>query len=138
MAEDMLKYIVDGDEERLTKSFETMLNNIPSVLHVKIEDINEAYYHSLFSSWFQIIGFDITGGDRTLRGDSDSVLRKDDLVVILEYKYSVELSLEAMLNNGIELIKNKGYHKAYQNKKLIFVSIATKPREVACKIERYN
>jgi len=43
-----------------------------------------------------------------------------------------------MLNKGIEQIKNKGYHKPYQNKNLIFVSIATKPKEIACKIEKYN
>ena len=138
MAEDMLKYIIDGKEEELTLSFESLLNNIPSVLHAKIEDINEAYYHLLFSSWLQILGFDITNEDRTLGGDSDSVLRIDDLIVIIEYKYDTEMSIHTMLNDGLEQIKNKGYHKAYQNKDLIFVSIATKPREVACKIEKYE
>ena len=57
---------------------------------------------------------------------------------INKYKYSTKLSLETMLNKGIEQIKNKGYHKPYQNKNLIFVSIATKPKEIACKIEKYN
>ena len=88
--------------------------------------------------WLQILGFDITNEDRTLGGDSDSVLRIDDLIVIIEYKYDTKLSINTMLNDGLEQIKNKGYHKAYQNKDLIFVSIATKPREVACKIERYE
>ena len=138
MAEDMLKYIIDNNEEKLTKSFETLLNNIPSVLHEKIENINEAYYHILFSSWLHILGFDISNEDRILGEDSDSVLRIDDLVVIIEYEYSTKLSLDTMLNKGIEQIKNYGYHKAYQNKELIFVSIATKPKEVACRIEKYN
>jgi len=138
LAEDMLKYIIDGDENNLTKSFETLLNNIPSVLHAKIENINEAYYHLLFTSWLQILGFDISNEDRSLGGDADAVLQMEDLIVIIEYKYSTKLSLETMLNKGIEQIKNKGYHKPYQNKNLIFVSIATKPKEIACKIEKYN
>jgi len=138
MAEDMLKYIIDGDEGRLTKSFEILLNNIPSVLHAKIEDINEAYYHLLFSSWLQILGFDVGNEDRSLGGDADSILRVDDVVVIVEYKYSTKLSLDDMLEDGINQIKNKGYYKSYNNKKLIFVSIATKPREVACRIVKYS
>ena len=138
MAEDMLKYIIDNEEDKLTKSFETLLNNIPSVLHEKIENINEAYYHILFTSWLQILGFDVSNEDRTLGGDSDSVLRIDDIVVIIEYKYSTKSSLVTMLKKGIEQITNKGYHKVYQNKKLIFVSIATKPKEIACKIEKHN
>jgi CII-binding regulator of phage lambda lysogenization HflD len=122
----MLKYIIAGDEDKLTKSFESLLYNIPSVLHQKIEDINEVYYHLLFSSWLQILGFDVTGGDRTLGGDSGSVLRIDNSVVIIEYKYSETLSIEYMLNDGMDQIKKKGYHKAYQNKNFIFVSVATK------------
>jgi len=138
MAEDMLKYIIAGDEDKLTKSFEGLLNNIPSVLHAKIENINEAYYHLLFTSWLQILGFNVNNEDRCLGGDADTILRINDLTIIIEYKYSTKLSLETMLNNGIKQIKNKKYHKPYQNKKLIFVSIATKPKEVACKIEKYN
>ena len=136
MTEDMLNYIISGDENSLTKSFEILLNNIPSVLHAKIEDINEAYYHLLFSSWLQILGFDVSNEDRNLGGDADSILQIDDVVVIVEYKYSTKLSLDIMLKDGINQIKKKGYYKSYQNKNLIFVSIATKPREVACKIEK--
>ena len=138
MIEDMLNYIISGDEVSLTKSFEILLNNIPSVLHAKIEDINEAYYHLLFSSWLQILGFDVSNEDRSLGGDADAVLRIDDLIVIVEYKYSTKLSLEDMLKDGLNQIKDKGYYKSYNNKKLIFVSVATKPREVACKIENNN
>jgi hypothetical protein len=138
MAEDMLNYIIANDEFNLTKSFETLLNNISSILHERIENINEAYYHLLFTSWLQILGFDVTNENRSLGGDADTILRINDLIIIIEYKYSTKLSLESMLNEGMKQIKNKGYHKPYQNKKLIFVSIATKPKEVACKIEKYN
>ena len=138
LAEDMLNYIIAGDEDNLTKSFETLLNNIPSVLHERIENINEAYYHLLFTSWLQILGFDISNEDRSLGGDADVILRIKDLIVVIEYKYSTKLSMKTMLNEGINQIKNKGYHKPYQNKNLIFISIATKPKEIACKIEKYN
>jgi hypothetical protein len=138
MAEDMLNYIIDGDEKNLIKSFEILLNNIPSILHQRIENINEAYYHLLFTSWLQILGFEVSNEDRSLSGDADTILRMNNLIIIIEYKYSQKLSLETMLNNGIKQIKNKCYHKAYQNKKLIFVSIATQPKKVTCKIEKYN
>jgi len=138
MAEDMLSYILSEDEDNLTKSFEVLLNNIPSVLHERIEDINEAYYHLLFSSWLQILGFDVSNEDRSLGGDADTILRIDDTVVVVEYKYSTKLSIDTMLKDGIKQIKNKSYYKSYQNKNLIFVSIATKPREVACKIVKYG
>ena len=136
MAEDMLNYIINGDEDNLTKSFETLLNNIPSILHERIENINEAYYHLLFTSWLQILGFEVSNENRSLGGDSDTILRINNLIIIIEYKYSAKLSLETMLNEGINQIKNKSYHKPYQNKKLILVSIATKPKKIACKIEK--
>lgn len=137
MAQDMLNYIIDGDEDSLTKSFEILLNNIPSILHERIENINEAYYHLLFSSWLKIIGFDVSNEDRSLGGDADTILRINDIIVIIEYKYSVKSSLDTMLDDGMKQIKNKGYHKPHQNKNLIFVSIAVKPKEIACKIEKY-
>ncbi|MDR2623955.1 MAG: PD-(D/E)XK nuclease domain-containing protein [Methanobrevibacter sp.] len=138
MAEDMLKSIIMGDEEQLTRSFEILLNNIPNVLHSKIENINEAYYHLLFSSWLQLLGFGLGYEDRSLGGDSDTVLKINDLVVIIEFKYSRTLAIDLMLEKGIKQIKDKDYYKPYQNKKVILVSIATKPKEVKCKIEKLD
>ena len=128
--------MIAGDEDKLTKFFQTLLNNFPSVLHQQIEHINEAYYHLLFSSWLHLIGFEVSNEDRTLGGDADAVLKLKDLVIIIEYKYSETQSMDFMLNEGLDQIENNDYYKAYQNKKLIFVSIATKPREVACKIRK--
>ena len=68
MAEDMLNCIIAVDDDNLTKSFETLLNNIPSVLHERIENINEAYYHLLFTSWLQILGFDVSSENKSLGG----------------------------------------------------------------------
>jgi len=137
MAEDILKHLISGDDDGLTKEFQTLINNMPAVLHQQIENINEAYYHLLFSSWLQLMGFEVSNEDRTLGGDADAVLHLKNLVIIIEYKYSESLAMNTMLNKRLDQIKKQGYYKAYENKDLIFVSIATKPKEVACKIEKY-
>jgi hypothetical protein len=58
--------------------------------------------------------------------------------MILEYNYSTKKPIDQMLNESMEQMKNKGYYKAYQNKTIILVSIATKPKKISCKIEKIN
>ncbi|MDR2545141.1 MAG: ATP-binding protein [Methanobrevibacter sp.] len=136
LADQMLTQIIKNDEESLQRSFNILLSNIPYSLYYNVkEDIREANYHMMFLSWLQLLGLDIQGGVLTSKGRMDAILKKDDLIVVIEIKYSQNKSLSRMLNEALSQIRKKEYYKSYINDKPILLAVAIKDRDVACKIE---
>jgi hypothetical protein len=59
----------------------------------------------------RILGFDIQGEVQTNKSQIDAVVKKDDLVVIIEIKYHLEKSLDKMIDEAMEhIIKNEYYN----------------------------
>ncbi|MDR0913117.1 MAG: PD-(D/E)XK nuclease domain-containing protein, partial [Methanobrevibacter sp.] len=110
--------------------------NIPYILHQKIEDKNEAYYHILFLSWMKLMGFDIQGEIQTFKGRIDAVLKQKDEVVVIEIKYGKKESVDKLLNETMEQIEKKEYYQPYQDKNITLLAIAFKEKEVGCKIKQ--
>jgi hypothetical protein len=136
LAKKMLDYILKADEINLTKSLEVLLSNIPYILHQKIGDKNEAYYHILFLSWMKLMGFDIQGEIQTFKGRIDAVLKQKDEVVVIEIKYSENKSIDKLLNMAMNQIEEIEYYKPYQDKNITLLAIAFKEKEVGCKIKQ--
>jgi hypothetical protein len=136
LAKKMLKYILKADEYNLTKSLEALLSNIPYILHQKIEDKNEAYYHILFLSWMKLMGFDIQGEIQTIKGRIDAVLKQKEEVVVMEIKYGENESIDKLLDDAMEQIEKMEYYKPYQDKNITLLAIAFKEKEVGSRIKQ--
>jgi len=54
------------------------------------DEIREANYHILFLSWFRLMGFFALGETPASKGTPDIIIKKDNLVVICEIKYSLK------------------------------------------------
>jgi hypothetical protein len=135
MTKKMLKYIYALDAENLQKQFEILLHKIPNITFGELKEKIEANYKILLISWMQLLGFDIEAEVMTLKGRLDAIVKHKDFVLIIEFKFSEEKSLEVMLNNAENQIIEKGYYKPYQNKNVIVLSIATQARDVRCKFK---
>jgi Holliday junction resolvase-like predicted endonuclease len=132
----ILEAIIKLDNERLQKSFEILFSSIPNSLFNKVkENIREANFHMMILSWMKIIGLEIIGEIQSSKGTVDAILKKDDLIVVIEIKYSLKSSLKYMIEKALKQIKEKEYPKPYLDKNLILLAIAIKDRDVSCKIE---
>ncbi|MDR3291857.1 MAG: ATP-binding protein [Methanobrevibacter sp.] len=138
IAKNMFRQIISIDEIGFQRSLELLFNSINYSLHSKLNDM-EAFYHILFLSWMRIIGFDIQGEVIQLKNRLDCLLIKDDYAIILELKYSKSESLDKLLDKAINQIIEKGYYESYQNKKkIIFVGIAFKNKEIKCRLQLFE
>ncbi|KZX10986.1 ATP-binding protein [Methanobrevibacter curvatus] len=134
MTNNMIKHILNLDEENLQKSFEILLHKIPNLLYGKIKKEFEAHYQILAISWLQLLGFDIEGEVMTIKGRMDGVLKQKNNVLIIEFKFSETESMDKMLDDGLSQIIRNEYYKPYQNKNVILLSVAFQPRNVKCKL----
>ncbi|MDR3048522.1 MAG: ATP-binding protein [Elusimicrobiota bacterium] len=128
----MQAQIRNSDEQGLEQSFRLLYAYIPYLL--KIE--NEKYYQSMFLVMLALLGFDIYGEMLTNAGRIDAVLRLSDFVVISEFKYSAEKSLEEMTQAAIEQIIDKKYYERFLDKTIIMLGVAFNGKDVKCKMEK--
>jgi hypothetical protein len=100
-----------------------------------VKDIREANYHMMLLSWMKILGLEIQGEISTSKGRMDAVLKKNDLIVVIEIKYSLIKSLNRMVDEAITQITDKEYYKPYADKNIILLGVAIKDREILCKLK---
>ncbi|MDR1722160.1 MAG: PD-(D/E)XK nuclease domain-containing protein, partial [Methanobrevibacter sp.] len=93
---------------------------------------NEAYYHVIIILLLKLFGFEVQGEIITLKGRVDAVLTMKNLVVIIEFKYSTEKSLNIMLKEALKQIHDTGYYKPYLDKKIMLLPIAIKEKDIKC------
>jgi hypothetical protein len=79
----MSSQLQTGDAEGFAQSIRVMLANIPYSIQIG----NEKYYHSLFLSWMNILGFKAHGEILTGSGRIDAVLEQPDTIIVSELKY---------------------------------------------------
>ncbi|MDR2544617.1 MAG: ATP-binding protein [Methanobrevibacter sp.] len=137
IAKNMFKQLISVDGDGFQTSIEMLFSGINYSLHSKLNDM-EAFYHILFLSWMRLIGFDVQGEVIQLKGRADLVLVKDDYVIVMELKYSETKSLDLMLDEALNQIRENEYYKPYQDKKIIFVGIAFKDKDIGSKLEYFN
>jgi hypothetical protein len=124
------KQIQAMDEEGLSKSINQLFVNIPYSLHID----KEAYWHSLFLSAMNVLGFNFKGEVLTNIGRIDAVWERPDFAVICEIKYGVNKSLESMLETALSQIEEKKYYESYSGKKIILLAIVFNGKAVKCKM----
>jgi hypothetical protein len=121
------------DADGFTQSVRTMLENIPYSIRIG----NEKYYHSLFLSWMNVLGFKAQGEMLTGSGRIDAVLEQTGTVVVCELKYHSKTKTATLLRRAIKQIYDKNYYGKYQGKgkKIILLGLAFSGKEVGCRMD---
>ena len=136
IAEKILKSIANLDNDSLQEAFDILVANIPAVLYGKVKkDIREANYHIWILSWFRLMGFFVIGEPPSSQGTTDIILKKDNLIVICELKYSKNKPLKNLAIKATNQIKDKKYYTPYLDYNIIFLGIAFGNREIISHIE---
>ena len=109
-----------GDMQSVLAVLRSLFAAIPYQLHVD----KEAYYHSIFISIMNVLGFDIDAEVSVSKGRIDAVLELNDKVYILEFKYQScppetgesekKALFEKALEQGMKQINDRGYADKYK------------------------
>ena len=136
LAEKILKSITNLDNDTLQKTFDILVATVPSILYGKVKkSIREANYHIWFLSWFKLMGFFVIGETPSSHGYTDMILKKDNLVVVCELKYSQDKPLKDLTLKAINQIKANKYYTQYLDYNIVLLGIAFGNREIRTHIE---
>jgi hypothetical protein len=121
------------DAAGFTQSIRTMLENIPYSIQIG----NEKYYHSLFLSWMNVLGFKTHGEVMTGSGRIDAVLEQSDTIVVSELKYHSKTKTSTLLRHAMKQIHDKKYYEKYlgNGKKIVLLGLAFSGKDVGCRME---
>jgi hypothetical protein len=133
LTENMYKQLQSLDAAGFAQSVRTMLENIPYNIQIG----NEKYYHSLFLSWMNTLGFKAHGEVMTGSGRIDAVLEQPDTIVVSELKYHAKTKTATLLRNAMKQIHDKKYYEKYlgKGKKIVLLALAFSGKEVGCRME---
>jgi hypothetical protein len=132
----MLKQLLEGDLLAFERSMQEMFAAVPYQLHIP----REAYYHSLFLLWLNLLGFDVQGEVSTDKGRIDAVWRWNERVVITEIKYTEGDDTEPLLEEAFTQMNERRYHERYagSNRRIALLAIAFAGKKIACRMIEMN
>ncbi|MDR3062783.1 MAG: PD-(D/E)XK nuclease domain-containing protein, partial [Methanobrevibacter sp.] len=133
-ANNLLKYTVDGDCEKIKETLGDYLAPIPNDLRGN----NERYYHVLVFMLLYTAKIHVHSEVHSYKGNADLIIEEDDYVIIIEFKQSSKSSINYMINEALEQIEKQEYSRQYKNKKIIKGAIAFKNSEIGCKLIKEN
>jgi hypothetical protein len=132
MRDSMLGQLFDGDIRAFEQSMRELFAHIPYQLHIP----REAYYHSLFLLWLNLLGFNIQAEVATDKGRIDAVWTWEDRVVIAEIKYVLAGTVEPLLDEALNQIRERRYHERYaaSHPRIALLAIAFAGKDAACRM----
>ncbi|MCL2114722.1 MAG: ATP-binding protein [Methanobrevibacter sp.] len=124
------------DNKLLQEALDTLIATIPSVIYGKIKkEIREANYHILFLAMLNLIGFFAIGEVSHSKRTLDVVIKKNNLVIVCELKYSLNTPLNDLTSEAMNQIKDYEYYKPYLNYDVILLAVAFGDRKVKSQLE---
>ena len=145
--EKILNSLINLDKESLQAAFDILLSTVPSSIYGKIKkDIRESNYHMLFLVILRLIGFFVIGETPFSKGTPDIVLKKDNLVLVCEFKHGKKeedqkeekgktVDLNILAKKAMKQIKDKEYYKPYLDYDVVLLGVAFGEREVKILLE---
>jgi hypothetical protein len=134
LVDKMKTQIENGDTSGLEQNLRMLLANIPSILHVPLD----AYYHSMFLLLMKVLGFDVRGEVLTNIGRIDVVLHQPDCTIVAEVKHDIKKTVDVMLREAMNQIRDKKYYEAYLDRKVVLLAVAFTGKEVKCELKKLN
>ena len=109
-----------GNLQGVLETMKSLFSSIPYELHIK----HEHYYHSIFYSIMNLLGFDIDAEVSVSGGRVDAVLELAENVYVMEFKYvhcekdasaqEKRKLFDAALDDGMKQIKDRGYARKFE------------------------
>ncbi|MDR1820095.1 MAG: AAA family ATPase [Methanobrevibacter sp.] len=131
LASMFLKAIKSCDNKNLQIVFDNLVDSVPSILFGKVKkDMRESNFHIWFLSWFKLMGFFVIGEIPTSDGYMDAVLKKDNLIIVCEIKYSLDKDLDKLAQDAISQIYDNNYYSPYTDCDVVLLGVAFGDREV--------
>jgi hypothetical protein len=129
LTEKMYDQLRSFDAEGFAQSIRAMLENIPYNIRIG----KEKYYHSLFLSWMNVLGFKAQGEVMTGQGRIDAVLEQPDTIIVSELKYHSKTKTVTLLRRAIKQIHDKNYYGKYLGKgrKIVLLGLASPEKKLA-------
>jgi hypothetical protein len=129
-SENICENIKRRDSKGLEDSLRILFANIPYDLYIG----KEKYYHSLFLMMMRVVGYEVEGEVHTDKGRIDAVLKKEKEIIIVEIKYSKEMSTGEMIEEALNQIKERKYYEKYEGNDVSLLGIAFgDKKEIGCK-----
>jgi hypothetical protein len=128
----MLRELLDGNVSAFEAGVKELFARIPYQLHIH----REAYYHSLFLLWLNLLGFEVEAEVSTDKGRIDAVWTWENQVVIAEIKYTETGAAEPLLEAALEQIRERRYHERYagDGRGIKFLALVFAGKEIACRM----
>jgi hypothetical protein len=131
LSKEVKTHILNRNSEGLTKSLKEIFNQIPYT----IKGNKESFYHSIFLVILYLFGIESQGEVITYKGRIDIVLKINKQIIITEIKYSTKKTIETMLKEGFNQIKDKEYYNKYIRDNPIYLSMAFTKTGIACQFK---
>jgi hypothetical protein len=148
-SEDNLDAFSDAIQEAILASdaatLETTLKSLFAQIPYNLHGDEEKYYHSIFFVVMLLIGCKMRAEVATNLGKIDAVWEQDDKTTVIEIKYGKDKTLNALIKEALNQIKEKKYYEPYMRKPVSLLAIAfaagkkeNRLTEIACKFEELN
>ncbi len=114
-ASDIREFLRNGETGKFEAILRSLFAKIPSILYIG----EEKYFHSLFMMIMYLCGIEASAEVNTNVGRIDGVLEFDDLLYIVEFKYS------QAPEKGLDQILQKKYYERYLDspKKIVLLGV---------------
>jgi len=118
---EMFEALEKQDMKIFLNILKSTFSKIPARLHLAVE----AYYHSLFYMLLYLMGAEIKLEEEQAIGRVDAVLATENLIYIIEFKFSEEGKMAALLQKAMKQIKEKKYFHPYLSgkKKILLLGV---------------
>ncbi|MDR0911146.1 MAG: AAA family ATPase [Methanobrevibacter sp.] len=130
-----LKYLLNRDENKLSETVTSLIENV----QYDSNPTNWKNYRSLFAGFFLGTGLDVLLEKSNSEGSIEYVLKVKDIYIIAGLKYDQNKTLYGLFDETWSQIAKNKYYQPYQNKNLIFLTIAINDsedvKEVQCQIK---
>jgi hypothetical protein len=128
----MMGQLFNGDVSAFEMSARELFAHIPYQLHLP----REAYYHSLFLLWLNLLGFEVQAEVSTDKGRIDAVWIWEDRVVITEVKFSVDGHPETLLEIALAQIRENRYYERFAGtqRRIALLAVCFAGKDIACRM----
>ncbi|MDR0912913.1 MAG: ATP-binding protein [Methanobrevibacter sp.] len=137
LAHKFLNSVIQKDDEKTSQILNILIGKIP----YKLQQSSWQYYHTIFPSWFYLMGLKTEIEKPNAQGEMDFISQyKDNLIIIGEIKYTQnpKTTLNSLIKKAMKQIQDKKYYQEYQDKNTLLLAIAIKDteyKEVKCQIK---
>lgn len=129
------RFLRDESPENFIKIIRSVFAKIPSHLYIE----REAYYHSLFYIILTLAGVDLDLEILTDKGRIDGVVKFEDKIYVIEFKYGQEGKvMERLLDDAVNQIKSQRYYERFSDsgKQIFLFGVGFVGKEIGYKLEK--